>query len=83
VVEHGRHGLLFRAGDVAALERGIVEALRHPARMAELAGRALERVKGFSEERMVDETVALFDQLAPESAATGRHRRAPRLSSRR
>ena len=72
VIEHGVHGLLFRTGEVGALERTILDALRDPARLDAMAGRAQERVALFSEERMLEDTLALLSATADNDGQPAR-----------
>lgn len=63
IVEHGVHGIVFRAGDSLQLEEAICRALEHPAEMETYAAHAAERARQFSEEKMVDETLNLLKSL--------------------
>jgi glycosyltransferase involved in cell wall biosynthesis len=57
------HGVLSRAGDSCDLLEALRWALRHPERMKNMASNARIRVRDFSEERMVDETLAVLREL--------------------
>jgi len=63
VIEHKVHGVLSRAGDSCDLLEAIRWALRHPARMREMAKNARLRVLEFSEEKMVDQTLEVLREL--------------------
>ncbi len=63
IVEHGVHGIVFRAGDSLQFEEAICRALEHPAEMEKYAVQAAERARQFSEEKMVDETLDLLESL--------------------
>jgi glycosyltransferase involved in cell wall biosynthesis len=64
VITHNRHGLLFPPGDSDALRDAIRFALSNPDTMCAMAGNALSRVEDFSQEKMVEKTLALFDGMA-------------------
>ena len=72
IIENGVHGLLCRAGEVGGLEVTILDALRDPARLDAMAGRAQERVALFSEDRMLEETLALLSATADGDGQTTR-----------
>ncbi|MEO6725254.1 MAG: hypothetical protein ABIP14_08120, partial [Blastocatellia bacterium] len=57
------HGLLCHAGDSCDLLATLRWALNHPEQMREMAARASERVREFSEERMIAETLAALQRL--------------------
>ena len=58
------HGLLFRAGDSCDLLESIRWALRHPDEMQEMARNARLRIQDFSKERMIKETLEVFQRLS-------------------
>lgn len=57
-------GILFRTQDSCDLLEALRWALRHPDQMAEMAKQAEVRVQSFTEERMVNETLSLFTEIA-------------------
>jgi glycosyltransferase involved in cell wall biosynthesis len=61
IIERG-HGLLFRNGDRADLCKTLAWALSHPEQMQALAAQAKLRVQNFSEERMVTDTLSVFQK---------------------
>lgn len=63
VIEHQIHGLLTRTGDSCDLLEAIRWALNNPEAMNIMAENAKLRVKDFSEERMVQETLNLLENL--------------------
>jgi glycosyltransferase involved in cell wall biosynthesis len=64
IVEDKVHGLLFRKGDSSDLLEALRWALRHPNKMQEMAQRAHLRIQEFSEERMIQETLDLWQTLS-------------------
>lgn len=56
------HGRLCQAGDSCDLLAKLRWALHHPEQMREMAARAAERVREFSEERMIEETLAVLQR---------------------
>jgi glycosyltransferase involved in cell wall biosynthesis len=68
VVVDGETGLLCAPDDDAGLAEAIGSLLDDPARASELGARARVRCRGaFSLERLVDDSVALYRELIPES----------------
>ena len=67
VIEHKVHGVTFRAGDSCDLLETLRWALRNPDAMREMAQNAKARTKTFSEERMFNETLALWEKMAQSS----------------
>jgi len=63
VIENQVHGLLTRTGDSCDLLEAIRWALNHPEAMNIMADNAKLRVQDFSEERMVQETLNLLENL--------------------
>ncbi len=63
VIQDKVHGLLCRAGDNCDLLETIRWALRHPTAMREMARNAQLRVRDFSEEGMVRETLDVLRRL--------------------
>jgi glycosyltransferase involved in cell wall biosynthesis len=68
-VHDGINGVLVNPADPAALASAIVDLLRSPERRAELgaAGRALVLAR-FTRDRLVDQILGIYDELAPISA---------------
>ncbi|HMV50958.1 MAG TPA: glycosyltransferase family 4 protein [Blastocatellia bacterium] len=58
------HGRLCHTGDSCDLLATLRWALQHPQQMREMAARAKERVREFSEERMIEETLAVLQRLS-------------------
>ncbi|KOP27855.1 glycosyl transferase family 1 [Hapalosiphon sp. MRB220] len=67
VIEHGVHGLLFKTGDTYDLLEKLRWSLRNPTRMKEMAKNAKTRAQEFSEERMVKETLEVWQKLIQTS----------------
>jgi glycosyltransferase involved in cell wall biosynthesis len=67
-VVDGETGFLVPVGDAAALAERILYVLAHPEEARRVAAEARRRVEAFSEERMVAETIALYDELRRASA---------------
>lgn len=57
------HGVLFPAGEVLALYHSVCWALNHPNEMQTMAARAKVRVKEFSPERMIAESLTVLREL--------------------
>jgi glycosyltransferase involved in cell wall biosynthesis len=73
-VEHGKTGLLVPVGDPATLADALADLLLRADRretLGEAGRRRFERE--FTAERMVDETLRLYEDLRATSAAPGRH----------
>lgn len=66
VIEHQVHGLLTRKGDSCDLLEAIRWALLHPEIMQGMAQNAKLRVRDFSEEKMLTETLGLLVNVAQE-----------------
>ncbi|MCB0628222.1 MAG: glycosyltransferase family 4 protein [Lewinella sp.] len=64
VIQHKVHGLLTKKGDSVELLESICWALHHPEAMRQMAEEARQRVKDFSEEKMLVETLNLLKDLA-------------------
>lgn len=64
VMEHKVHGLLTRKGNSCDLLEAIRWALRHPSEMGEMAKNAELRVREFSQESMLKETLKLLSEAA-------------------
>jgi glycosyltransferase involved in cell wall biosynthesis len=63
IMEHQKQGLLFRMGDRTALCQTLAWALQHPQQMHQLAQNAKRHVQGFSEDKMVKETLQFLLEL--------------------
>jgi glycosyltransferase involved in cell wall biosynthesis len=63
IVQDGLHGVLFREGDSCDLLEALRWALGHPSQMQEMARKASERVLEFSEDKMVEQTLQVLQQL--------------------
>ena len=61
--ERIRDGLLFRKGDSCDLLETIRWALKHPDEMQEMARNARLRVEDFSQEKIINETLSVLQQL--------------------
>jgi len=64
VIEHKVHGLLFRTGDSCDLLETLRWALRHPNEMQKMSQNAQLRAQDFTEEKMVSETLELWQKQA-------------------
>jgi glycosyltransferase involved in cell wall biosynthesis len=64
VITHNKDGVLFAPGDSDALGNAIRFALSNPDAVCALAGNARTTVEEFSEDKMVEKTLALFDGMA-------------------
>lgn len=72
VVTNGETGLLVPPRDARALAEAILALLRDPDRRTRLADAGVARVRRFfSADRMVDETLAVYERLAGRSLAAG------------
>jgi glycosyltransferase involved in cell wall biosynthesis len=67
LVEPGVHGLLCGIGDRNGLFEALEWALEHPVAMRRMAGNALVRVQGFSEENMLNTTLARLANLGTQA----------------
>ncbi len=64
VIRHGKNGLLVPPADPAALSEAIVQVLSDPAVAKTMGEEAARDCRTrFSQDRMVDETVAIYDQV--------------------
>jgi glycosyltransferase involved in cell wall biosynthesis len=63
-VVDGETGFLVPVGNAEALAERIVHVLEHPEEARRVAAEARRRVQEFSEERMVAETLAIYDERA-------------------
>ncbi|MBP8128457.1 MAG: glycosyltransferase family 4 protein [Candidatus Hydrogenedentes bacterium] len=62
IIEHERHGLLCAVDDIASLRDAVIDALRRPGAMQEMAAAARERVQAFTEAAMIEMTFALIEE---------------------
>ena len=63
IIEHQTHGLLTRKGDSCDLLESLRWALDNPEAMQKMAERAALRVRDFSQEKMVAETLSLLEKM--------------------
>lgn len=70
VITDGVHGLMFPARDTEALWARLSDALAHPAKMRTLAAQARKRIEDFSAERMVENYLTIFRELARSGKST-------------
>lgn len=61
VIEHERHGLLCAVDDIASLRDTVIDALRRPETMQQMAAAARERVQAYTEAAMIEQTLALLE----------------------
>ncbi len=61
IVEHMKHGLVCRKEDTCDLMESILYALRHSDEMLEMSQEAWKFTQQFSEERMVKQTLDIFE----------------------
>lgn len=71
VVANGVHGLLYRTGDTCDLLEAIRWALENPSAMIRMADAALKRVAEFSDQRMLEDTLNLHDELRQSPSGRG------------
>jgi len=64
MVTHKVHGIVFRSGERNALQEALVHALRNGEAMQAMALAAAQRVRDFSHERMLEQTLHLLRTLA-------------------
>jgi glycosyltransferase involved in cell wall biosynthesis len=64
IIEHGTHGVLFRAGDSCEILESLRWALRHPERMQDMAQQAAIRVNDFRQEAMISQTLAVLRDIS-------------------
>jgi glycosyltransferase involved in cell wall biosynthesis len=72
VIQHGVHGLLFRAKDSCALLEALRWALRRPEQMQAMAQQAQRHAQDFSEEKMLRETLDLLQSVGYQTQAQPR-----------
>jgi glycosyltransferase involved in cell wall biosynthesis len=72
VVHDGSHALMFPVKDTDAMLSQLIHALRHPAKMRELAEQARKRIEEFSSDRMIREYLALLRELSLAGAKVDR-----------
>lgn len=64
LIHDGVHGVLVRAGDRSSLLQALRRAFANPEQMQAMATAAEQRVREFSQERMIRETLGVLDLLA-------------------
>ena len=67
VIHHNIHGLVFRTGDSCALLESIRWALNHPNEMKTMAENAYERAQDFTEEKMIQNYIEVWQNLCHDS----------------
>ncbi|MER3524279.1 MAG: hypothetical protein C4326_09490 [Ignavibacteria bacterium] len=72
IIQHDVHGIVFPVGDSQALKAALLDALRNPTKMRQLAAAAAVCVKDFSEEKMISRTMSVLRSLAERSSRTRR-----------
>jgi glycosyltransferase involved in cell wall biosynthesis len=70
ILQHGRHALLSAVDDYGDLQEHLAYALRNPETMRDMAVEARKRLDGFTEARMVQNTLALCNELAHHKGDT-------------
>ncbi|MDJ0508093.1 MAG: glycosyltransferase family 4 protein [Crocosphaera sp.] len=63
IIDNKVHGLLFSQGDKKELKEAILWGLKNPEAMKRMAINAAQRVKDFSEEKMVDQTIEIITNM--------------------
>lgn len=63
IIDNKVHGLLFSKGDKEELKEAILWGLRNPEAMKKMALNAAEKVKDFSEEKMIDQTLKIIEKM--------------------
>jgi glycosyltransferase involved in cell wall biosynthesis len=72
LIENGVNGCLFPVGDEQALAASIVQIIRQPHRISEVMRRNRDLIKtGFEEQRIVDRTERLYEDLLASGGACG------------
>lgn len=67
-IESDREGILFNPGDTKELQERIMTLLKNPEKRRALGQQAREKVlRNFTREKMIDETLAIFEQVIKES----------------
>jgi glycosyltransferase involved in cell wall biosynthesis len=67
VIQHHYHGLLFRTGDCHGAQAAIRWALTHPEAMQQMAQRAQIRASEFTEEKMIQNYLQVWQQMSQRS----------------
>jgi glycosyltransferase involved in cell wall biosynthesis len=67
MLEDQQHGLIFRTGDCDDLLEKLDWALTHPADLKQMAETAQEQVEKFSENKMLEDTLEILQNLALSS----------------
>jgi glycosyltransferase involved in cell wall biosynthesis len=74
-IEDGKNGLLVMDLDSGALARAIARLVSNPAEAHRLGEAARETVRAnFSADKMVEETLRLYDQLVRDRSSPNLHR---------
>ncbi len=63
IIEHGKHGLLFRTGDCCSLLETLRWALNHPEEMQEISQKATLRAYDFTQKNMFNQTLNTLQKL--------------------
>ncbi len=71
VLDGGRVGVLFPAGDVAALAGSLVALLADPTRREQLSGTASSWVRRFDWSSVADQIIAVYETVAAGAGAVG------------
>lgn len=67
VIHHQAHGLVFRTGDSCGLLESVRWALAHPDEMKHMANNAYERAQEFTEEKMLQNYLEVWQTLSQQS----------------
>ena len=67
VIHHQAHGLVFRTGDSCDLLESVRWALAHPGEMKHMANNAYERAQEFTEEKMLQNYIEIWQTLCQQS----------------
>ena len=70
IIEHGEHGLLFRAKDSCSLLETLRWAFHHPETMRDLSQKAILRTEHFTQKRMLDQTLHMLQELSLATSPT-------------
>ena len=63
IIDNKVHGLLFSQGNKKELKEAILWGLKNPEAMKKMAINAAEKVKDFSEEKMIDQTLKIIKNM--------------------
>jgi glycosyltransferase involved in cell wall biosynthesis len=71
IIENGQTGVLVPAAEPQALAQGVIDQLGQPDKANAMAARGKEVVRArFSVDRMIDDTVAIYQELLPQPSYT-------------